>query len=76
MKLETGEKVWGYKFSALAVNCSPVVDGNLVYIGHGDENPDNSDKGRVICLDASQVKDGHPRSGSGIGSAAVTVRRS
>ncbi len=61
MKLETGEKVWGYKFSALAVNCSPVVDGNLVYIGHGDENPDNSDKGRVICLDASQVKDGQPK---------------
>src|SRR5262249_42123784 len=42
------------------VNCSPVVDGNLVFIGHGDENPDSSDQGRVICVDASKIKDGQP----------------
>jgi outer membrane protein assembly factor BamB len=60
MKAATGEKVWGYTFGTTAVNCSPVVDGNLVYIGQGEENPDNNEQGRVICLDASKVKDGKP----------------
>ena len=60
LKLRTGEKVWGYQFGALAINISPVVDGNFVYIGHGEENPDNSEKGRIICLDAGKIKDGKP----------------
>lgn len=60
LKLRTGEKVFGYNFGALAINCSPVVAGNLVYIGHGEENPDNAEKGRIICVDASKVKDGKP----------------
>ena len=36
------------------------MEGNLVFIGHGEENPDNNEKGRIICLDASKVKDGKP----------------
>jgi len=60
MKAATGEKVWGYIFGTTAVNCSPVVDGNFVYIGQGEENPDNNEQGRVICLDASKVQDGKP----------------
>ncbi|MFO0865376.1 MAG: PQQ-binding-like beta-propeller repeat protein [Gemmataceae bacterium] len=59
MKAATGEKVWGYT-GTTAVNCSPVVDGNFVYIGQGEENPDNNEQGRVICLDGSKVKDGKP----------------
>lgn len=59
-KVRTGEKVWSYLFGSGAVNCSPVVDGNFVFIGHGDENPDSSEQGRVICVDASQVKEGKP----------------
>lgn len=60
-KVRTGEKVWSYFFGSGAVNCSPVVDGSLVFIGHGDENPDASgEQGRVICVDAAKVKDGQP----------------
>jgi outer membrane protein assembly factor BamB len=57
----TGKKVWGYVFGAGAVNCSPVVAGNRVYIGHGEENLDNNKQGRFLCLDAGQVSNGKPR---------------
>jgi outer membrane protein assembly factor BamB len=60
-KVRTGEKVWGYTFGAGAVNCSPVVDGTRVYIGHGEENLDNNKQGRMICLDAGQVHAGKPK---------------
>jgi outer membrane protein assembly factor BamB len=60
-KVRTGEKVWSYVFSSGAVNCSPVVEGNLIYIGHGEDNTDTGAQGRVICLDGSQVKDGKPK---------------
>lgn len=60
MKVRTGERVWSYTFGSGAVNCSPVVHGNYVYIGHGEENPDNNIQGRFICLDGSKVKDGQP----------------
>jgi outer membrane protein assembly factor BamB len=59
-KVRTGEKVWSYKFGDGAINCSPVVKGNLVYIGHGGDN-DNGTQGRIVCLDASQVSDGKPK---------------
>src|SRR5262249_48435464 len=36
-KIRTGERVWSYVFSSGAVNCSPVIDGNLIYIGHGED---------------------------------------
>jgi outer membrane protein assembly factor BamB len=55
LKVRTGEKVWSYLFSAGVVNPSPVVDGNFVYISHGEENPEGGPIGRVVCLDASKV---------------------
>src|SRR5262249_32728758 len=61
-KAKTGEKVWSYIFDAGgAVNCSPVIEGNLVYIGHGEENPDNNEQGRIVCLDGTMVQDGKPK---------------
>ncbi|HZT78704.1 MAG TPA: PQQ-binding-like beta-propeller repeat protein, partial [Gemmataceae bacterium] len=62
-KARTGEKVWSYFFGTAAVNPSPVVQGNYVYIAHGEENPEpgNTVLGRVVCLDASQVADGKPK---------------
>src|SRR5262249_7087054 len=60
-KVRTGEKVWSYSFSQGGVNIAPVVDGNFVYIGHGEENPDNNIRGRVVCLDASKVEKGEPK---------------
>ncbi len=59
-KVRTGEMVWGYEICREAVNLTPVVDGNLVYIGHGEEN-DNDTQGSVVCLDASQVENGKPK---------------
>ncbi|MBX7105811.1 MAG: PQQ-like beta-propeller repeat protein [Gemmataceae bacterium] len=61
IQANTGAKVWQYMFGAQAINSSPVVDGNLVYITHGQENIDQATQGRVICLDASQVTDGKPK---------------
>ena len=61
MKAHTGEVAWTYYFGTTAVNPSPVVDGSLVYIGQGEENPDNNKQGRVICVDASLVENGQPK---------------
>lgn len=60
-KVRTGELAWSYKLEdgGGAVNCSPVVHGDLVYCGHGEENLDNS-QGRVVCVDGGKVKDGKP----------------
>jgi outer membrane protein assembly factor BamB len=60
-QVHTGKHVWSYFFGTAAVNCSPVVDGNFVYIGHGEENPEGTQLGRVVCLDVSQIKDGQPK---------------
>jgi outer membrane protein assembly factor BamB len=72
-KVRTGEKVWSYLwdpkdpkgdplFCAGAVNCTPVIKGDHVFIAHGEVNPDNAkDQGRVVCLDGSQVVNGKPK---------------
>lgn len=59
-KVNTGEKVWSYPISTGVVNPSPVVEGSLVYISHGEENGDIPDRGRIVCLDASKIQDGKP----------------
>lgn len=61
IKARTGEPVWSYRFGSSAINCSPVVEGSLIYIAHGEESPDNNIQGRVICLDASQVTKAEPK---------------
>jgi outer membrane protein assembly factor BamB len=61
LKLRTGERAWSFQFSAGVVNPSPVVDGNLVYMCHGEENPGGGSIGRVLCLDMSEVKGGKPK---------------
>jgi outer membrane protein assembly factor BamB len=55
LKVRTGEKVWSYPFSAGAINCTPIVSGNLVYANHGDDNPEGGPYGRIICVDAGQI---------------------
>ncbi len=55
MKIRTGERVWSYSFSSGAINPSPVVDGNLVYGAHGEENLEGGPLGRVVCVDAANV---------------------
>ncbi|QEL16975.1 PQQ-like beta-propeller repeat protein [Limnoglobus roseus] len=55
LKVRTGERVWTYHFGSGAINPSPVVDGNLVYCAHGEENPEGGPIGRVVCVDGSQI---------------------
>lgn len=54
-KVRTGERVFSHHFSAGVVNPSPVADGNLLYISHGEENPEGGAIGKVVCLDISQI---------------------
>ena len=60
-QLRTGKLEWSYPFSVGVINGSPIVDGNLVYIAHGEENPEGGGIGRIICLDASQVVKQRPK---------------
>ncbi len=50
-QVNTGKKVWSYEFGNGAMNPSPVVEGNLVWAAHGEENPGRATVGRLICLD-------------------------
>jgi outer membrane protein assembly factor BamB len=61
LQVRTGVKKWGYHFGAGVINPSPVMEGNLVYCSHGEENPDEAELGRVICVDASKVENGRPK---------------
>lgn len=61
MKAGTGEKVWSYPLGTAMINTAPVVQGDLVYVCHGEGNPDNNILGRVACLDASAIENGQPK---------------
>lgn len=56
----TGAKIWSYPLGPGSINCSPVVQGSLVYIGQGEENEGETTQGRVVCLDGSKVTNGKP----------------
>ena len=55
LKVRTGEVVWSITLAKGIINGSPIVNGNLVYITHGEENPEGAPIGRVVCVDGSQV---------------------
>ena len=58
----TGERLWSHKFvdNNEAVNATPVVQGDKIWIGHGEENA-GSTQGRVVCIDGATVKDKKPK---------------
>lgn len=60
-QVRTGKRVWSYSCAVGVINPSPVVDGDLVYISHGEENPEGGGLGRVVCLDGSKVTAGKPK---------------
>jgi outer membrane protein assembly factor BamB len=60
MQAGTGKPVWSYRFCQGAINCAPVVSGTYVYANHGEESPGTNVQGRIICVDAAKIKDGHP----------------
>lgn len=49
----TGASIWGFAMSKRGLNSSPVVDGNLVYISHGEDNIDDTTFGRIECIDGA-----------------------
>ena len=53
MKAQTGEKVWGFTLSRRGINSSVVVEGDLVYAAHSEENLDSTEMGRVVCIDGT-----------------------
>jgi outer membrane protein assembly factor BamB len=61
LKVRTGERVWSAHLSTGVINPSPVIDGNFVYVCHGEENPGGGSLGRVTCFDMSQVTAGKPK---------------
>lgn len=61
IEFATGRTLWRYGLGTAMVNCSPVVQGNHVFIAHGEENADNNLLGRAVCLDASQITSGRPK---------------
>jgi outer membrane protein assembly factor BamB len=62
LRVNTGEKVWGFPLSKRGINSSVVIDGAMVYASHSEENVDGSTAmGRVVALDAGQVAEGKPK---------------
>jgi outer membrane protein assembly factor BamB len=65
LQVRTGVKVWSFPVGANVINTSPVMEGNYVYVTHGEENsPDDpmaqGVQGRVVCVDAAAVVNGRP----------------
>lgn len=59
-QVRTGSKLWSYPLGPGSINCSPVLKGDLVFIGQGEENDGVNTQGRVVCLDGGKVTDGKP----------------
>ena len=57
MKIRTGEPVWHFNLSRRGINSSVVVADDKVYAAHGEENLDNTELGRVVCIDATGTGD-------------------
>ncbi|MFT5299826.1 MAG: outer membrane protein assembly factor BamB, partial [Mariniblastus sp.] len=53
----TGKPIWSFKMSLRGLNETPVVVGNRVFISHGEDNFDNTEFGRVQCIDATGTGD-------------------
>jgi len=56
-KVGTGQHVWQFKLSKTAINPSIVVDGDRVFACHSEENIDNANMGRVVCIDGTGTGD-------------------
>ncbi len=52
LDLADGSTVWSFRFGKRGLNSTPVVDGDVVYIGHSEENLDTPDMGRLVAFRA------------------------
>ena len=53
LQSRTGKLVWEFRLSKRGINVSPVVDGDVVFIAHSEENVDEGTLGRVVAIDAT-----------------------
>ena len=53
----TGEKIWGFRMSLRGLNTTAAVAGKYVLMSHGEDNIDNTEFGRVQCIDATGTGD-------------------
>ncbi len=57
LNARTGKPLWSFKMSLRGLNTTPVVVGDYVYMSHGEDNFDNTEFGRVQCIDATGTGD-------------------
>jgi len=53
MQPRTGKIIWKYQASRRGISVSPVVVGDTVYIGHGEENMVGNTMGALLAIDGS-----------------------
>jgi outer membrane protein assembly factor BamB len=53
----TGAPVWRFQVSVKGLNSPPVVDGDVVYAAHSEENVDGGPMGRVVAIDGKGTGD-------------------
>ncbi len=78
IKPQTGEKVWSYIAAKRAINTGVVVNGNNVFVSHGDENLEGTALGlhRVDRRIADGRHQDHDLGGEGRRSSATRLRSS
>jgi hypothetical protein len=57
LESRTGAPVWRYQLSVRGLNSPPVVEGDVVYAAHSEENPDGGPMGRVSAIDGKGTGD-------------------
>lgn len=56
LKARTGEKLWSFHLSKLAINTTVLVQGSTVFASHSEENPDGGALGAVVAFDVAGAK--------------------
>ena len=51
LESRTGAPAWRFQVSVRGLNSPPVVDGDVVYAAHSEENVDGGPMGRVVAID-------------------------
>ena len=53
----TGKQIWKNQFSRRGLNVSPLVVGDVVYMGHSEENPTGNRMGAFVAIDGRSSGD-------------------
>ena len=57
MQPRTGKHIWSYEFSRRGLNTSPIVEDDIVYMGHSEENLTGTSMGAFVAIDGRQSGD-------------------